>query len=209
MARESTRDRILRATLRILREDGYRAAQIAPVAAAAGVAAGTVYLHFPSKSDLCAEVFRLASAHEVAVLAEIGALPLPPAERLESAVRTFVRRALRGPRLAYALIAEPVDPAVEAERIESKRAFARVFAGILREGIERNELPEQDVDAAAACLIGALAESLVGPLTPESARIETAGRERLEEALTAFCRRAVGLPATGADRDSKALRGVA
>ena len=39
------------------------------------------------------------------------------AERIAAGVETFARRALRGRRLAWALLAEPVDPAVEAERL--------------------------------------------------------------------------------------------
>jgi hypothetical protein len=40
-----------------------------------------------------------------------------PADKLTAAIRTFANRALRGRRLAYALIAEPVDPEVEAVRL--------------------------------------------------------------------------------------------
>ena len=43
-------------------------------------------------------------------------------------METFARRALRGPRLACALLAEPVDPAIEAERLAFRRAYRDVFA---------------------------------------------------------------------------------
>ncbi len=48
------------------------------------------------------------------------------AARIAAAVETFARRALRGRRLAWALIAEPVDPAVEAERLVFRRAYRDV-----------------------------------------------------------------------------------
>ena len=35
----------------------------------------------------------------------------------EDVLSTFAQRALRNPQLAWALIAEPVDPRVDAERI--------------------------------------------------------------------------------------------
>ena len=38
---------------------------------------------------------------------------------------TFARRALRNPRLAWALIAEPVDPLVDAERLAYRERYAR------------------------------------------------------------------------------------
>jgi AcrR family transcriptional regulator len=125
------------------------------VAERAGVATGTVYRHFPSKGDLFAEVFRRASQREVDVLAAIAAGSA--AERLAAMVETFVRRALAAPVRAYALIAEPVDPAVEVERLVFRRAYADLFAATLRDF-------ELDVDLAATAIVGALAEALVGPL---------------------------------------------
>ncbi|MCG8695353.1 MAG: TetR/AcrR family transcriptional regulator [Minwuiales bacterium] len=184
------RARILDAGRRIVAEGGYAAAQMTAVARRAGIATGTLYLYFPSKADLLAEVFRLAASHEVAVIAEFADGSDPALTRIGEAVRTFVRRAVRGRRLAYALIAEPVDPAVEAERIVFKRAYADIFAAILRDGIAGGELPPQNVDISAACLIGAFTEALVGPLSPETGpgRGET---EQLADAIAEFCVRAV------------------
>jgi AcrR family transcriptional regulator len=137
------------------------------VAERAGVATGTVYRHFPSKGDLFAEVFRRASQREVDVLAAIAARST--AERLAAWVEAFVRRALAAPVRAYALIAEPVDPAVEAERLVFRRAYADLFASALRAGVARGELPALDSDLAATAIVGALAEALVGPLARRDA----------------------------------------
>src|SRR5262245_2634969 len=51
------RDAILRAAIDVFAERGYFNAQVADVARAAGVAAGTVYLYFRSKDDLLISVF--------------------------------------------------------------------------------------------------------------------------------------------------------
>src|SRR5512142_2187722 len=51
------RDAILRAAIDVFAERGYFNAQVADVARAAGVAAGTVYLYFHSKDDLLVSVF--------------------------------------------------------------------------------------------------------------------------------------------------------
>jgi hypothetical protein len=97
-------------------------------------------------------------------------------ERLAAWVEAFVRRALAAPVRAYALIAEPVDPAVEAERLVFRRAYADLVAAALREGIQRGELRALDVELTAAAIVGALAEALVGPL---------ARRDREADALVA------------------------
>src|SRR4051812_23094584 len=111
------RTRIADAALAQVAAGGYASATVTAVAHRAGVAAGSVYTYFPSKGDLFAEVFRDANAGELALVAEIAARHADPVpDRLAAAVDAWARRALAGPTLAWALMGEPVDPAVEAER---------------------------------------------------------------------------------------------
>jgi AcrR family transcriptional regulator len=180
------RERIVAAALDQLAEGGYASASVVAVARRAGVATGSVYRHFPSKADLFAEVFRRASQREVDVLVGLGRGTEPIGGRLAAWVEAFVRRALTEPVRAFALIAEPVDPAVEAERLIFRRAYADLFAGALREGIAAGELPAQDADLAATAIVGALAEALVGPL----ARREE-GADSLVAGLQSFVLNAV------------------
>jgi AcrR family transcriptional regulator len=165
----AARETIVEAAMAQLAEGGYASASVVGVARRAGVATGTVYRHFPSKSDLFAEVFRRCSQAEVDVLRDIAGRGEPVANRLAAWVEAFVRRALAEPVRAYALIAEPVDPAVEAERLLFRRAYADLFAAALREGMSRGEVPPHDADLVAAAIVGALAEALVGPLARRQA----------------------------------------
>jgi AcrR family transcriptional regulator len=210
--RAEIRGRITAAARELIAEGGYVAAQVAAVADRAGVAVGTVYRHFPSKSDLFAEVFREASQHEVdAMRAAVEANHGPAADRIAAGIDTFARRALRGKRLAWALLAEPVDPAVEAERLHFRHSYRDLMAEVIAQGIEAGDLPKQDVDATAAALIGAIGETMLGPLSPtydgsfhhqtgRSSRSALALRPRTNggdpEALIAslidFCTRAIG-----------------
>jgi AcrR family transcriptional regulator len=182
--RTETRARIVRAATELVAHGGYREAQVVAVAQRAGIATGTVYRHFPSKAELLTEVFRVASQREVdAVSAVTGETA---AQRLAAAVETFARRALRGRRLAWALLAEPVDPAVEAERLQFRRAYADVFADAIRAGVDAGELPPQDPAFTAAALVGAIGEALVGPL---SATHDATDPDALVAALITFCLR--------------------
>jgi AcrR family transcriptional regulator len=183
----AARERIVDAALDQLAAGGYASASMAAVARRAGVATGTVYRHFPSKGDLFAEVFRKASQREVDALRATTARGEPAAARLAAWVETFVRRALAEPVRAYALIAEPVDPAVEAERLTFRRAYAGLFARALADGVESGELPPLDADLTAAAIVGALAEALVGPLQQRDA-----GADALVDALQTFVLRSVG-----------------
>jgi AcrR family transcriptional regulator len=160
----AVRELIVDAAMAQLAEGGYASASVAGVARRAGVATGSVYRHFPSKSDLLAEVFRRCAQAEVDVLRGMAARGQPVTERLAAWVEAFVRRALAEPVRAYALIAEPVDPAVEAERLVFRRAYADLFATALRDGQARGEIEPGDADLVAAAIVGALSEALVGPL---------------------------------------------
>ena len=187
--RAETRERIVRAAHGLIARGGYREAQVAAVAAGAGVATGTVYRHFPSKAELFAEVFRRASQREVdATRAAAEAAGGAASQRLAAAVETFARRALRGRRLAWALLAEPVDPAVEVERLAFRRAYATGFAQVLRDGVEAGELAPQNVELTAAALVGALGEALVGPLSPVADDVDA---DALVADLVTFCLRSV------------------
>src|SRR4051795_849986 len=188
--RAETRRRITTAARELIAEGGYLAAQVAPVAERAGVAVGTVYRHFPSKSDLFAEVFREASQHEVdAMRAAVETSSGSAADRMTAGIDTFARRALRGRRLAWALLAEPVDPAVEAERLHFRHSYRDLMAKVIREGIDAGQLHQQDVEVTAAALIGAIGETMLGPLSPTA---NGGDPEALIASLVNFCIRAIG-----------------
>lgn len=184
------RQRIVKAVRRVVGEVGFREAQIGMVAAAAGVATGTVYRYFPSKAELFAEAVSLNSAHEVEVVAQVVEADGTPLGRLEAALRVFASRALRARRLAYAMIAEPAEAEVEAARLKYRRAFGRLFQRLIEEGVAAGEIPAQDADATSACIVGALIEGLIGPLAPDA--VHEAEAQPLTDTIVAFCLRAVG-----------------
>ena len=183
----AARERIVDAALDQLAEGGYASANVVSVARRAGVATGTVYRHFPSKGDLFAEVFRRASQREVDVLRAMTDREEPAEHRLAAWVEAFVRRALAEPTRAYALIAEPVDPAVERERLTFRRAYADLFEGALHDGVQRQELAPLDARLTAAAIVGALAEALVGPLARRDGSADA-----LVAGLQAFVLRSAG-----------------
>ncbi len=184
----ATREAIVAAALEQVAEAGYASAGVLGVARRAGVAVGTVYRHFPSKGALFAEVFRRAAQPELDVVVAVSAADgRPAAERVTAAVEAFCRRALAGPVLAYAQIAEPVDPAVEAERLRLRVGYRDAFARVLEDGVSGGELRPHDTRTVAAALVGALGEALVGPL---SAR-DSAPKEALVATLVQFSQEAL------------------
>ncbi|MFD7974410.1 TetR/AcrR family transcriptional regulator [Streptomyces sp. NPDC059071] len=187
---DAQRTAVVEAGLGLLAEHGYAGCTVAAVAARAGIATGSVYRHFPSKAELSVELFRTVVRREVAAVSEAAALDThrTAADRVVAVIETFAGRALRAPRLAYALLAEPVDPAVDAERLVFRRAFRDIFAERIAAGVRDGELPPQDAVLTASALVGAGAEALIGPLTVGSPGPGTV------PALVTFTLRALGVP---------------
>ena len=154
------RARLLAAGHEQVASGGWAATSVVDVARRAGVSTGALYRHFSGKGELCAEIFRAAAEREVSLMREIAARDGDARERLAACVEVFCRRALAAPTLTYALMAEPVDPAVEQARIDSKAAHRAVFAGLLAEGAESGEWPPLDVDVVSGALVGALQEAV-------------------------------------------------
>lgn len=184
------RDQLLQAARALVAEGGFATASIQAVATRAGIATGSVYRHFPSKAELFVEVFTNASAHEVQTMARAAEGHSTATEALQAAVRTWASRALEAPTLAYALIAEPVLPQVEAARLRFRRAYVDVLRTILRRGCEGAEFSLPNVDVAAAAIVGALAEALVGPLSLGDNQNSLAAGTLVSD-LTHFCLQAV------------------
>jgi AcrR family transcriptional regulator len=166
---DAQRETIVAAATRQLAEHGYGGCSVAAVAERAGVAVGSVYRHFPTKADLVVHVFRQVVTREVEAVRAASAEAGAPAERVLAAVDTFAQRALKAPKQAYALLAEPVDALIVAERLEFRRAYTEVIADHVADGVREGVLPPQDGRLTAAALVGAAAEVLIGPLTSGNA----------------------------------------
>jgi AcrR family transcriptional regulator len=183
---------IVAAARALAAEGGMAAIQIAPVAERAGIAAGTVYRYFPAKTDLVAALVAAVSEQEIAALRAAAAAAPGPLSALAAAITSFAARALADRRLAFALIAEPVEPELDAMRVTYRRALAGEFETSIRTALAGGHLPSQDAAIAAPALIGALIEGLIGPLAPGAQNDAGTVRARVQT-LTLFALRALGV----------------
>ncbi len=189
----ATRARLVEATTEVLQEGGYAAASVAAIAERAGVANGTLYRHFPSKAELFVEVFRSVCGREISAMEKAAAHGDSATRQLDAVVATFATRALRNPRLAWALVAEPVDPLVDVERLAYRRKYCEQIARGLATGIASGEFRQLDTELTAAALVGAIGDALIGPLSP--AAVTAADPGVVVRELQSFCRHAVGAAA--------------
>ncbi|AGI22585.1 AcrR family transcriptional regulator [Pseudomonas sp. ATCC 13867] len=191
------RERILELALARVADGGFSALTMQSLADAAGIATGSLYRHFSGKGELAAEVFARASQREVDILGTLLKAPGSASERLNLGLQQFAARAWGSRQLAFALIAEPVAPEVDEQRLIYREAYAALFVTLLEQGIASGEFQPQPVQLTAACLVGAIAEALIGPLSPPARAARDAGHsgvslEDVSDALASFCLRAVG-----------------
>src|SRR3954470_20709209 len=99
-ARAGKRDAILRAAIDVFAERGFFNAQVADVARAAGIAAGTVYLYFRSKDDLLVSIFEQTVRDAIDQGRAIVAPLADPVEQLRAIARVHLDRMGRDRPLA-------------------------------------------------------------------------------------------------------------
>src|SRR5258706_1494304 len=159
--RADKREAILRAAIDVFAERGFFNAQVADVARAAGVAAGTVYLYFRSKDDLLASIFeramREAFAEGRAALAGVR----DPAERLRVFARLHLAWLGRDRNLAIVFQVELRQSVKFMERLSS--SLLRDYLGQPRAAIVDGQpsggfRPDVNATVAAQMFFGALDE---------------------------------------------------
>jgi AcrR family transcriptional regulator len=185
-------DAILAAARAAAAEGGMAAVQMASIAERAGIAAGTIYRYFPSKTELVAALAATLAERDMTALAAAAKTAPGPLSALAAAITTFAARALAGRRLAFALMAESVEPDVDAARLSYRQALAAEFEQLIRKAVDGGHLPDQDAVLAAAALVGALTEGLIGPLAPAAGDDPATTRARVQM-LTLLALRALGV----------------
>ena len=184
-------DAIMAAAAALAGEAGINAVQIGPVSQRAGVATGTVYRYFPSKTELVAALVASVSERETDAMRRAADAAPGPLSALAAATTTFAARALANPKLSFALIAEQADGAADEARLAFRKAIAAELGKRIATAMNGGHLPDQDVALAAPALLGALIEALIGPLAP--AVPDDAKTRDAVQALTLFMLRAVGV----------------
>ena len=161
LAKLDKRDALLRAAIDTFAARGFFNAQVADVARAAGVAAGTVYLYFRGKDDLLTSIFERtmkdAIAEGRASVAEID----DPIERLRTIARLHLDRLGRDRALAVVFQVELRQSTKFMERFSATQL--REYLGIIRDIVadgQARQVFRRDVNPtlAAKLIFGALDE---------------------------------------------------
>ncbi|RMI37396.1 TetR/AcrR family transcriptional regulator [Streptomyces triticirhizae] len=156
--RSATRQRLYQAAVTLFAEQGVSATSVEQIAERAGVAKGTVYYNFSSKTELFEALLRDGIEPLTAALRRsVGAAPggaLAALERMADAGLAFVAE---HPDLVRLLMAEqwrssrPWHPTLVAVR----RQVAGVVREVLEDGVKSGELrADLDVELTSGALVG-------------------------------------------------------
>src|SRR5512134_1503768 len=132
-ARHDKRDAILRAAIETFAARGFFTAQVADVARAAGVAAGTVYLYFRGKDDLLISIFERTMKEAIAEGRASIADLADPVEQLRAIARLHLDRMGRDRSLAIVFQIELRQSTKFMERFSA--THLREYLGVIRDVI--------------------------------------------------------------------------
>jgi TetR/AcrR family fatty acid metabolism transcriptional regulator len=155
------RDAILKAATQVFARRGFFNSQVADVARAAGIAAGTVYLYFRSKDELLVSIFERTMRETLAEGEAAITQVKDPRERLRRIARLHLERMGRDRDLAIVFQVELRQSTKFMERFSS--TYLRDYLGIIRDTIadgQRTGVFRQTFSptTAAKVLFGALDE---------------------------------------------------
>jgi TetR/AcrR family fatty acid metabolism transcriptional regulator len=159
--RTDKREAILRAAIDVFAGRGFFNAQVADVARAAGVAAGTVYLYFRGKDDLLISIFE-RTVREAIDEGRSSVAPLAdPIEKLRAIARVHLERMGRDRNLAVVFQVELRQSTKFMERFSS--TGVREYLGLIRQVLVEGQAsgafrPEINATLAAKLFFGALDE---------------------------------------------------
>ena len=159
--RGDKREAILRAATQVFAERGFFNAQVADVARAAGIAAGTVYLYFRSKDDLLVSIFEKTMREAIddgrAALAGLT----DPVARLRRIARLHLERMGRDRDLAVVFQVELRQSTKFMEQFSATqvREYLGIIRDVIADGQQQGLLrPGVNPTIAAKVLFGALDE---------------------------------------------------
>ncbi|WP_405466263.1 TetR/AcrR family transcriptional regulator [Streptomyces jietaisiensis] len=159
--REATRQKLYEAAVTLIAEQGFSATTVDEIAERAGVAKGTVYYNFASKSVLFEELLRHGVGLLTASLQEAAERTGREGGRTVDALDAMVRAGLefiaRYPAFTQLYVAElwRTNRAWQPTLMVVRRQVVAVIEDALRAGVARGELSgEIDVSLTAAALVG-------------------------------------------------------
>ncbi|GGZ54221.1 MULTISPECIES: TetR/AcrR family transcriptional regulator [Streptomyces] len=159
--RRATRAKLYEAAVTLIAEQGFSATTVDEIAERAGVAKGTVYYNFKSKTELFEELLRygvgLLTASLQSAADDTAARGGTKVEALDEMIRAGLAFIDRYPAFTQLFVAElwRTNRAWQSTLLVVRQQAVAVVETVLREAVENGELSEEiDIPLTAAALVG-------------------------------------------------------
>ena len=156
---EATKERVTRTALELFVEKGVRETTIRDIAAAAGVAEGTLYRHYTSKDALAEALFRENYERMAAKLLAIRQSSPDFRSALDGMIRFFCRSFDDDWVLfSYLLLSQH---RYLRQRTAGEPSAYEALKAAIELAMERREIPRRDPDLAASMVLGLVLQPAV------------------------------------------------
>ena len=187
--KRAVRKALFETAIRLFEEKGYDGVSVSEIVAAAGVAKGTFFNHFPNKADILADWYAdiVGRSLETPSGPDDGTL----ADRLVRVIADIGERAGASPGLWHAKNEQAVTAAsIQAVERESDAALVSQVTQLFDRAVAASTLPRETDTAALADLVLAIA---TGTWREAVVTGQLAGtRDRLRRRIECLCAMAAG-----------------
>ncbi|MCP3822583.1 TetR/AcrR family transcriptional regulator [Streptomyces sp. A3M-1-3] len=147
--------RLLVAAVEAFAERGYHATTTRDIAGRAGMSPAALYIHYKTKEELLHRISRIGHDKALEILERAAGGEGTPTERLDDAVRSFVRwhagRHMTARVVQYEL--EALGPEHRTEIVALRRQSDAAVRRILDEGVQAGEFEVPDVPGTAVAVL--------------------------------------------------------
>jgi AcrR family transcriptional regulator len=170
MASDGTRRRILEAALRLFATQGFHGSSMRELAKIVELQASALYVHFPSKEHVLAELVRGGfEVHQAAIRAALLEVGSDPVEQMSAVVGAHARIHATYPHLAIVVHAEmrALSKELAAPALAVRNESAALLDEIIRRGTAMGRFAPPNVQVVIAA-IGAMGMRIPHWYAPES-----------------------------------------
>lgn len=147
--------RLLLGAVEAFAERGFHATTTRDIASRAGMSPAALYIHYKTKEELLYQISRVGHERSVRILSDAAEDGDSAAERLDAAVRTFVRWHAEYHTTARVVQYELAALGGEhyAEIVVMRRRTEEILRGILADGVAAGEFSVADINGTALAVL--------------------------------------------------------